>query len=235
MITEPPVISCSRASSSASAVGPCTFAMRSNSDASGCTPRDVEARDVHARRVEVADLLRRRALCCRPARPRGLLQQVAQLRLRPCPASRGSRRSPACRRESSPRRASGRPRSAGSPAADRPWCPSSTARIRAGSRSCGQRRPTRAVPYSAGLVGAEHPGSSSVADAASAAPRIRRVGTERLIREFLGLGSSRMVGTRRGVAPHAAGHGPVEPRVRAWASQLRSFVSTRRIERLRKR
>ena len=39
----------------------------------------IEPRDVHARSVEVAHLLRRRALCCRRARPRHVLQQVTQL------------------------------------------------------------------------------------------------------------------------------------------------------------
>ena len=39
--------------------------------------RGLQALDIHAGRVEVADLLRRRALRRRAARPRGLLEQVA--------------------------------------------------------------------------------------------------------------------------------------------------------------
>jgi hypothetical protein len=47
----------------------------------GLHAEGLQALDVHPRRIEVADLLRRRALCGRAARPCGLLQQVPQLRL----------------------------------------------------------------------------------------------------------------------------------------------------------
>ncbi len=47
----------------------------------GLHPERLQALDIHARGVEVADLLRRGALRRRTARPCRLLQQVAQLGL----------------------------------------------------------------------------------------------------------------------------------------------------------